>query len=72
MFITCCEPTLKFARTAETRTLSIGRLSLSLAALLSIVAVALSALVVTERLASWREASRQMVTTRPLPRWARR
>ncbi len=46
-----------------TRTLSIGRLSLSLAALLSIVAVALSALVVTERLASWREASRQMVTT---------
>jgi len=45
------------------RTLSIGRLSLSLAAVLSFVAVALSALVVTERLAGWREASRQAATT---------
>jgi methyl-accepting chemotaxis protein len=46
-----------------TRSLSIGRLSLTLAAILSAIAVALSALVVSERVASWREATRQGALT---------
>jgi len=45
------------------RTLSIGKLTLTLAAILAAVAVILSALVVSERLSSWREAKRQGTLT---------
>ncbi len=45
------------------RALSIGRLTLTLASVLAAVAVTLSALVVSERLSSWREAKRQGALT---------